>query len=287
MATQKRTKTEVEPVSWAPQDQEAGGGLLTDVDVDFVEVECTTFDYNGTVDPPVPALRILMRTEDGQEANTFLSCGDLAKIVPSDDGTTFVPAEGSSAKGIPATSNGGEFMRSLGDAGYPFSSDQGLPDDYDPRNIQQLLQGMNAHILRVPQKERKGIAQPEAKEGKKKFAKEVPTVTKINRLPWEKKSKAAGKVAGKITPKATGKKVVEEEEEDDATAAVVEVVTELLKSKKYAKSGINIEDDLYNVVFAATKQRPDRKALIAALGQIDWSEQDGFVEDEGTLTLEE
>jgi hypothetical protein len=278
----KAKRTEQEAVSWAPEDQEAGGGLITDVDVDFKSVDCEEWDYNGKVETPVPALHILMVDAEGEEHHQYLSCGSLEKIVPSEDGSTFVPAEGSSTKGIPASSNGGIFMRSLGDCGYPFTSDQGLPDDYDPRNIRQLLQGMNAHILRVPQPKRPGIAEPEAKPGKRAFPKESLTVTKINRYPWDKQTKGKATTSkGKVGPK--GKAAVEED--DDATTAAVEVVTELLSSKKYAKSGINVEDDLFNVVFAAVKQRPDRKAICAAIQEESFLEREEFTVEDGVLTL--
>jgi hypothetical protein len=270
-------------VSWAPQDQEAGGGLLSDVDVTFTAVDCEEWNYGGK-GPGVPALHITMTDEQGEEHEQYLSCGSLDKIVPSDDGSTFVPAEGSSTKGIPASSNGGIFMRSLGDSGYPFTSDQGLPDDYDPRNIKQLLTGLNCHILRIPAPKRPGIAEPEAKPGKRTFPREVLTVTKINSLPWEKKkAKATSGGPSKVAPKVGKGKAVEEE--DDATTAAVEVITELLQSKKYAKSGINVEDDLFNAVFAAIKTRPDRKQIVAAIQEDGFLERPEFTVDDGVLTL--
>lgn len=277
-----KPKQQQEGVSWLPDDQEAGGGLITDVDVDFKSVTCEEWDYNGKADP-IPALHITMVGEDGEEHEQYISCGNLEKIVPSDDGTTFVPAEGSSSRGIPATSNGGIFMRSLGDAGFPFTNDLGLPDDYDPRNIQQLLQGGNYHILRIPAPKRPGIAEPEPKAGKRSFPKEVLTVTKVNRLPWEKAKKAGGKATA--TTPSKGKAKPAADDDDEAVESVIEVVTELLQSKKYAKSGINIEDDLANAFFAATKQRPDRKALMQVLLDIDFESRDEFTVDDGVLTL--
>lgn len=279
-------------VSFAPDDQTASSGLLSDVDVEFEEVECTTFDYNGKVKDKdgnlvvVPAIRIKMVADDGTEADQYLTCGDLDKLEPSEDGTTFVPVEGSTAKGIPSKSNAGIFMRSLGDAGFPFTHAEGLPEDFSQRDIQRLLRGMRAHVLRIEAPKKTGNMARSEKQ--KKYPDEVLTVTEIKRLPWEKKGKKDATATQKAGAKGKGKPAPTEDEDEDEVdigAEAIEVVAALLGSPKH-KKGISTED-IAELVFAATKTNPNRKKIIAAISEENFFEEaDEFeLDEDGTITL--
>lgn len=280
----KKKKQDDEGVSFAPQDQVASSGLLNDVDADFTEVECTTFDYNGKVKDEdgniveVPALRIKMTTDDGQESEQYLPAGSLDKLTPSDDGTTFVPAEGSAAKGIPSKSNLGIFMRSLGDAGFPFSHDEGLPDDISPRDIKSMLEGGRFHILRVEAPKRGGMARSEKQ---KKYPDEVLTVTEVVRKPWDKPAKKGAKA---VPAKGNGKaKAAKEEEEETEEASpedlAAEVVGKLLASPKH-KKGIST-DDISELLWEATQTHPSRKAILKVV------QEDGYFEGRDEFELDE
>lgn len=164
------------------------GGLLNDVDVDLTDLTFVDdWTYNGAVQDPVLALKVTMTDEAGAETIQYLSAGDLARFVPSEDGKVAVPAEGSTATALNNNTNCAAFLGSLMEQGFPKKL---VSDRVD------VFEGCNVHVNRVPQKKRSGMANADDKQ------REVLVVTKINSLPGEKAFAAPkGAKAATASPK--------------------------------------------------------------------------------------
>lgn len=166
-----------EYVSLNPETFSEGGGLINDVEGEWKEFRFEMKDLKGGSNlSPYLACNFVA---DGEEYELNWSCGGAAFWEPSGDGKS-LKAKGS-AKGINKGSNLGIFLASLYNAGFPKDK---LGNDI------QVLNGMVAHMIRVPAPERRGLSQPEP--GRERT---IPTVHKIVKLPWDK-AKAKGK-AGK------------------------------------------------------------------------------------------
>lgn len=159
-------------VSINPADAVQGGGLFDDVDVTLTAVRVALWDYNGSIQTPVPALKVTMLGEGGNEFTQFYSAGDQKNFVPSDDQRHFVPVGKSS--GLNDSSNAYAFLASLINSGFPADK---VKDDVS------VFDGTLCHVGNVPQKVRKGLAAPP--DGKPKM---VLVVDKIHKLPWENKA---------------------------------------------------------------------------------------------------
>lgn len=257
-------------VSLNPETFLEGGGLIGDVDVLFKSNTFAMFDYGGTVPGGSPSLKAVMLAEgEEEEMDQYYSLGNARDWQPSDDGTQLVAI--GNATGIRATSNGGMFLKALVDAGFPADK---LGDDIT------VLDGLQAHVIRVPVPERAGIAKSKKqKDREEKYG--PPTlliVSEIITLPWEKaKAKGAPKKAaakGKAKAKAKGKKTGEESGGADEKA--VETVMAIL-----AEDGTVAKKDLPAKIFQAMKTDPDRNEVIklvfddAFLSNGPWGYEDG------------
>ena len=170
-----------ETAKFAPSSMGEGGGLLDDVDVTFKECRVCTWDYNGTVPAPVPAIRVAMQLSDGGEtAEQYWSAGSGKDWMPSDDGKKLVAI--GKATALVRSSNAGILMESIINSGYP---EDKISDDIS------ALEGMEVHMMRVPAPKRGGLAKSTRADGRE-FEATVLTVSKIHKLPWEKKA-AKGK----------------------------------------------------------------------------------------------
>ena len=187
MAIQKKTggaasagAVPANAVSLKPSDQQQGG-ILDDMDVTFKSLSFVEYDYNGTVDKPVLALLVVMTDQDGTDHDQYFSAGDLNRFQASENGKYAVAVAG--AKGLSTSSNAALLLKSI--------VDQGFPEDKLTHTVEPF-EGMEAHVVRVPQPKRSGLAQ---KEGERDRT--VLVVSKIIRLPWEKTG------AGKARPTST------------------------------------------------------------------------------------
>lgn len=226
----KAKKTKKNFISFDSDDAEQGG-LPDDLDAIITEMECVLFDYNGTLDEPVPAIRVeFTPIEEGAEPfEQHYTAGSSKRLIPSDDGGCFVPneEENSKSKGLTTGCNAHIFLTSLQDAGFPPPKEWEKPDQ-----LGETIVGTLCHVMRVPQKQRKGLEVAEG-EGDAR-PKTILVVTEIHGMPGEdhddkiaeltsggkKKGKAKAKpakkaVAKKAVAKKKSKKDEDEEEEEE------------------------------------------------------------------------
>src|ERR1700730_12639995 len=171
------------PISVAPSDAISGGGAPDNVDSTIVSMSAVTWDYDGRYEPSA-FLAVQFKDDDGTEHDQKYSAGDLSKIVPSDDGACFYPAEGSSATGLNNNCNAYLFLGSL--------VDQGFPEDKLRDEGFQTAVGTRGHLNAIaPKKKREGL------EGGNK---PISVFTKIHSMPWEKKAAGKAVQAGKQSP---------------------------------------------------------------------------------------
>ena len=205
------------------------------------------FDYNGIADEPVPALKLTIQAAD-LEVVQYYSMGKLQDWIPSEDGKQLLSV--GSAINIRLTSNGGIFLKSLVDAGFPADK---LGDDIS------ILDGLQAHMIQVPEPERglKKTKEQEAKE-KKYGPKTILVVSEVQVLPWEKK-KPGGKLKRKAAKKTTKTQKTETEAEvdTDIQAKAGEVVTAIL-----ADAGTVTRTELPAKIFKHMKGDTDKNKII-------------------------
>jgi len=261
--------------SLSPEGFVQGGGLLDDANVTLKGCCFEMFDYNGTIIPGVPALKIGMETEDGEESAQDYSMGNASDWAPSEDGKELLAI--GKAKAIRTTSNGGIFLQNLVDAGYPADN---LGTDIS------VLDGVVAHVIQIPAPKRSGMkAKTETK-----YEKTILVVDEIISLPEEEKKKGKKKAA----PKSKGKKkaapaeteeVITEPEEGDAdleqktTDAIMEILA--------ASGGSVSVKKLPGEVFQVAKADPDRNAIIKMAFEEEFLSKGPWTFDakKGTVTL--
>jgi len=182
-------------VSLNPEDAVEGGGLLDDADVLWSEARFETWDYNGKVKIPVPALKISMVDQDTkEEAVQYYSMGNTSNWMPSPDGTGLLPV--GKAEGIRASSNGMILIKSLQDAGFP-----------NIGNDVSIFDGLTCHMERVAAPARAGIKKKTNEDGSER-TQTILVVTKILAMPGEAKKGSGKKTGGskkKAAPKDAGK----------------------------------------------------------------------------------
>lgn len=214
---------------------EGSGGLVDNVDA-TLKFRCVSYDYNGAVATAVPALHVQGTTSEGVEFNEYYSAGDAARLRPSADGKTFEPVtEGAS---LNKQSKAAQFIASLFNAGL-----QDLADD----DI-TTLDGINVHLERRADQERKGINATNSK-GRQRT---ILLVTAINALPGAK-AKGKGKVGGANI--------------DAEVDAVVESALE-------AAGGEIVLAKLSQAVFKAGKGNPKLKDITKRAQEADYLEGD-------------
>ena len=162
------------------------GGLVDDVDVTLKELRFMLWDYDGKADADVPALRVTMETEDGEESMQYFSAGRADHFMPTEDGLGLDQVGARTS--INESTNFATFMRSLIEVGCDESK---FDEDIS------ALEGMNVHVRRIPQKERGGFPNTRP-DGQPRM---VLTVTKINSVPWDEDDAAARPAAAKARAK--------------------------------------------------------------------------------------
>lgn len=162
-------------ISLAPETYtEGGGGLLDDVDVQFLALrfrtsEGTPYDKPGS--KVAPLLQVDMLPDGTEEVHSqYYSCGDLANIGPSGDGETLV-AKTEKGGSINKNCNAAMFLTSLVVAGL----------ESQRLNTERIsaLAGIKAHVVRTKREKIKGKG---AVEGQADPT--VLTVSRIISTPW-------------------------------------------------------------------------------------------------------
>lgn len=162
-----------EYVSMDPRTFVDGGGLIDDVEVEFQGVSFKMHDLakGGNLNPYLYA-----ELKVGDETHEqYWSCGSKDYFVASPDGKKLTPTQ--PGRRLAKNSNAALFMASLLSCGFP-------PDNLDVDDIGKALNGMVAHVIRVPEPERPGLA-----KGRTERTRTILTVKKITSMPGERKGK--------------------------------------------------------------------------------------------------
>jgi len=250
-----------------------GGGLIDDVDVTFKEVSFEMFDYNGK-SAPAPAMKVVLDVA-GDEMTQYYSMGTAKDWIPSEDGKQLLSV--GSATSIRLSSNGGIFLKSMVDAGFPGDK---LGDDIS------ILTGLQAHMIQVPEPQRSLKKTKEQEEKEAKFGpKTILVVSAINRLPWEKSTPAGAK--GKAKPAAGTKPAAAKPAAAKTEAAaegggVQDKATEFILGV-LAEAGTVMKKELPAKIFAQFKDDPDKNEMVKTVFSDDflsagpWSYSDGVL----------
>src|SRR2546428_11523323 len=237
------------------------GGLIDDVDVTVTEARFVMWDYAGQVRDAVPALAVTMETGGEGTPITetytqYYSAGDSRNLMPSSDGKALEVVGGSG--GLKSSSNAGNFLVSLVNAGFP--EERLLDGDIS------VMDGLEAHVHRIPQPERKGLVKT-PKQGDREAT--ILVVSKIHRFPWEKaKAKAAGASVSKMPPSkgpataaeahaaaaAHGAPQGNEAQVEKARTVVLGILTQL--------GGSVLKNRLTAEEFKRLASDPDRQAIV-------------------------
>lgn len=182
-----------ESASLRPSDH-IQGGLIDDVDVEFINAEFVVWDYQGksggTQSPVLHLSMKILGEEDVYEQ--YYSAGDLGNWVPSDDGKRLERA--GTPTQLANSCNLSLFLASLVNGGFPEGK---MADEAT------FMVGTKAHVNRTAQPERPGLARA-ADDSRKPT---VLLVTKILGLPGEKMKGKKSK--GKAKPSAAPEEVTE------------------------------------------------------------------------------
>jgi hypothetical protein len=248
------------------------GGLIDDVDIEVKEARFVMWDYAGQVRDPVPALAVTMETGgEGtpitESYTQYYSAGDARNLMPSADGKALEVVGGSG--GLKSSSNAGQFLVSLVNAGFP--EDRLLDGDIS------VMDGLEAHVHRIPQPERKGLVKT-PKQGDREAT--ILVVSKIHRLPWDKKqAKAAGASGGSVSKMLA--KSQAGASTGPSTAAEAHAVAHLEKARTVVlgiltgAGGSIVKNRLTAEVFKVLASDPDRQAIVGLVYQ------DSFLGGEG------
>jgi hypothetical protein len=221
--------TQEQFASFLPENADQSG-YLDGVQARIASVRATSFDYNGTLSTPVPAIAVVYEPEGGKETTQHYTVGKPDHRIPSDDGLRFKTFGGK--KGLPKDSNGLAIVMSLINAGFPVDR-LGSGDD---------LSVFDNTIVKL-----RSEAQPK-REGQE-TARTIVLVDQIVTLPWENTAgtkKAAGKPATTTGAKPTGAKPATAAKpaaaapvaagspinDEDAKQAALETVVKLLETNE-------------------------------------------------------
>lgn len=250
-------------------DEMVSGGLADDFDGVVREARYAPFDYNGTIEEPVLAVRLKIERlgldagadDDDRFIEQYWSAGSMDHFRPSMDGKEPTSGRGMEMEaGVYAirvgtrtalanNTNTAQLMRSLLDAQFP--RDKFSPDV-------RFMEGVKGHWNRLPPDKKGGQFKDQTPEQAAKASKrDVLCLTRFDGI------EAAGKVAGAATPtaaKSTGSGGVD--------AKLVEIVKSVVKPgaaaiKKTALSG---------AVLKAAKGDKDVNAMVKRVTTTDFLE---------------
>jgi len=246
-----------------PDDAGAGGLAIDDVDCTIKELRFVDdFDYGGKVSPMPLSLRATFDSKEFSEPQVqHFSAGSLDRFEPSEDGLCAVPAEGQDDSILLIkTTNALLFITSLTDSGFPKDK---ISDEVD------VFEGTEVHIRQVPRPKLRGID----REGDSE--KTILAVTKIHKLPWEKKG---GKKGGKAKKEAA--------EPEEASAEVSEKAADAVMAAVSASDNGIVKKDLLVEVFKSLAKDEDRTAVVNLIKKGDFLAEGGpWTYDEETETI--
>lgn len=249
---------------FAPSNMSEGGGLIDDVVAVFSNVRLTVFDYEGKGSSSFGVM-VDLEIEGGEPVNQFWSLGKAADW-KSDDG--LVPIALGRQTQLNVKSNGGILITSIVNAGFP--------EDKITDSV-AFMEGMKAHLIRVPAPERKGLVKTPRADGKV-YESTILTVDQILQLPWEKKGKAATKSA---TAKGASQKGGEAPPnvDEEAVNAVISLLAES-EGEAIAKS------KLPGMVFKKVATSPNKSAILAKVMTDEFlSSHDEWVYENGKVSM--
>lgn len=270
MAKQKR-------ISTLMKDAESAG-LPDDIDVTITgsKYACrSSADYKADAEidaaDAVPVWVLTLQPEDGEPFDLIESCGNIRRVVPSDDGSFLAQAEGSSALGMSNSCKAFHLLASMIEC--EESVDAKANEDISS------LEGMKWHLLRKPApKSWAGLAEPEpGADGRKARPRTIETCTEIHSLPWKGKG-------GKASAPAKGKgkaKPEPEPEGDDASTEAETIVDAIVKEKGTVKAA-----SLYKLAQGAAKKSDNKDKIIELLQDDEWLGHDDrpWLMEDGVLS---
>jgi hypothetical protein len=192
MASGREDLPEREGISFSPDEFDSGTGLPDDVDATIESVDCVTWAYGGK-GQPIPALKVIFKPDGADAFDQFYSAGNLDRLVPADDGSTFYRVGKTSGK-MSNSTNAAMFIISMVEQGFPKDKIAAI----------RGIVGTYGHFARVPQPERPGLMR-EKKEGDR--PKTILVCKAIHKMPWEKEgnTKMVPPASQKTSPAATAK----------------------------------------------------------------------------------
>jgi len=237
---------------------DGGGGLVNDVDGEFSNFRFMNINPSAAGEPVPGDAPYLVAdfTAEGESYGLRWACGGAANWEVAADGKK-MKAKGTQ-KGINKGSNLGIFLASLYNAGFPKDK---LGDDIS------ILDGLQAHLIRVPEPERKGLNRPSAQPGRERT---IPTISRVIKLPWEKAA-AKGKPAGAKAKAPAASEALESE-----------VVGIILTALADNPEGIAKKDIIKNVVAQAESANRGAAMQMAnndtwLKGRTEWAYDNGVV----------
>lgn len=256
--------------SLSPETFVEGGGLVDDVDLTIQEAKFIMWDYNGKIPQATPALCLSMLAEEDEKIEQYYSMGSSKDWMPSDNGKQLLSV--GQATAIRKTSNGGIFLTSLVDAGFPVEK---LGDDIT------VLEGLQAHMIRVPAPKRGGLKQDE-----RKYEQTILVVSEIITMPGDKK-KPTGAPKGAKTSKttvasSTGGNAAKIKSESGGGDDVAEKATTQILSLLEA-SGSIAKKDIPGKLFQTMKNDPDRNTVIKMVFDDEFLSSGPWVYEDGIL----
>lgn len=260
-------------ISMRPSTFTEGGGLLDDVDVIVKEAAFCKFDYNGQVNPAIPALYLSVTDRNGADHDQYFAAGNWSDFTASEDGKKesdqgpyLVKNPKGQKEGVNASSNFGLFIASLVNCGFP-------EDKLDSADARVFI-GLDCHLTRRTVK-RGGLVRT-GKNAERGYT--VLEVTKIHKLPWEAGGAKPAAVKASSTPKANGS-AQPAAPSDDLAAKAQETVIGIL-----AEQGGSVpKAKIAALAHKALGGDPDRAAIVnmvfkdAFLTSGPWQYADGVI----------
>lgn len=254
-----------------PKNFSEGGGLLDDINAVVKESRFELFDYQGKA-AASPSLRMTLTLEDGSEASQNWSVGKVTDWQPSDDGKTLVAI--GRATNLNRQSNGALLLESIVNSGFP---EDKIGDDIS------IFDGLEAHFVRVPAPERKGMTKRTDAAGNV-IESTVLTIDKIIRLPWDKaaaKGKAAPKAGPKGAPAKAPATAAKTADNGDLAEVTTSMVMEILSENP---EGIN-KAQLPALIFKKAATHPQKAQIVQQAFKDDFLSAGPWTYEGGKISL--
>jgi hypothetical protein len=203
------------------------------------------WDYNGTRPDLVPALKVTMTPQGGDDdgpIDQYFTAGNAKDWDPSQDGSRLVPI--GTAEKLNDKSNVAILITSIIAAGFP--TDQ-MEDDCS------IFDGMDCHVIRVKAPKRSGLNRPPPTEGKEEREQTNLVVDEIYELPGE------GADSGKGA-KGKGSSKTEASGDSDLTVQAETILMDILGEKDPVT-----KKQITTAAFKPIKDDPNRQALMGLL----------------------